>query len=1035
MKYRRNNRINVSNKFKQSCKDSSNPLKYAKIHIIEDNIDIFDNDYIVDFQIEGNCYKDSTFIGATACKKITVNLLSDSSINLENKTVQVYTGISNGTEIEYILLGTFIIDKPTTEEVTQKTSFTGYDYLIKFNDKYEDNNTYPISLYDYVLNLCSQVGIELDNTSIVNGNYMVIGNPFKNNETKKTVLEQVCQLCGGFAKITTENKLKIVNLVENEKLDTLDGDIYNSFSKNKKYGKINSVTLSLSGIVGENTNLKDQASIDENGLTEVVISDNYFLNSQTEREKVIQELFNVLNGISYVPYEMEYYGFPYLEIGDGIEILDVDDTSYLTYIFDYTFKYNGGYSGILKNKTVSEVQSKVETSKQKFKRIERTVDKINGEIVDIIETQDDFSSQLVLTKQDIDGIKQQVEDMTDFIREVNSKGEICLTKTSNVLGTILTLELYGDMNYVYPSEITYPSNTLYPVGQYITLVVDKQPKGNISNEALATRIELAEPLRKYDDSTYDEILIEDDTCVLIRRCGLNESGEVYVLDNPTKATIGEMLIPSFENNTYIYVLEQPNLTIYSKYLIDNDYINTFALKVDVASQIEQNKDSIMSTVEANYETKENAQKEYTKIKQTTDNITTEVNKKVGEDEFGTKIEQNSNAVKYAWNQISQYLQLELIDNKICLAIRDTNNKLLMTINQDGQHFYCQNKNMVETVAMPSSSFPTLFFNVDGDNVVNNKGVYDTALGFSVSMTSSQDNKKYYYPMFYWGKTLSNQKQGVHLVEPLIFDDGDYSSSESPYIDKNNGGLVYLIKEGSDVMVKTLNGKVVAILGQGTLQLLDNNQSVAIELFVNTTGTYTLNFENGEFFASHVYASNQLKNTDIDTLYFDSENLSVTNRDGNLGVFNPAWTSDARLKENIETSNKNSLDLINSIQHYAFDWKKDKKHEDIGYIAQELEKIDENLIKKYPIEDENNNIIDYHYTINERYIISNLTKALQQQQEQIDYLYKQLNFKKKKSKINKEKLNIDYGQRINTKPKYDKLKKDISKLLKKEENKE
>ena len=927
-------------------------------------------------------------------------------------------------------MGTFIIDTPTTEEVTQKTSFTGYDYLVKFNTKYEDNNAYPISLYDYLLNLCDQVGIELDNTSIVNGDYMIIGNPFTNNETKKTVLEQICQLCGGFAKITTENKLKIVNLAENEKLDTLDGNIYNSFSKNKKYGKINSVTLNLSSIEGENTNLKDEASITENGLTEVVISDNYFLNSQTEREEVIQELFDVLNGISYVPYEMEYYGFPYLEIGDGIEILDVDDTSHLTYVFDYVFKYNGGYEGTLKVKSKSEVQSNIETTKQKFKRVERTVDKINGEIADIIETQDEFNSQLVLTKQDVEGIKQQVQNVADFTREITSTGQVQLTETSNVLGTILKLKLYGNMEYVYPSETTYPSNTLYPVGQYITLVVDKQSKGTISDEALSAQIDLVEPLRKYDDVTYDEILIEDDICTLIRRCGIDENGEVYVLDNEVQTTIGEISIPSFKENTYIYILEQPNLTLYCRYLVDNDYIETFALKADVNSKIEQSEENITSIVEANYETKANAEKYYTQIKQTTDNITSEVNKKVGEDEIGTKIEQNSEAVKYAWNQISQYLQLELIDNKICLAIRDKNNNLLMTLNQDGQHFYDKNKNIVETIAMPTSSFPTLFFNVDGDNVENSQGVYDTALGFSVSMTSSGDGKKYYYPMFYWGKCSNNQNQGIHLVEPLIFDDGDYSSSESPFIDKNNGGLVFLVKDGSNIMIKTLNGKTVAILGQGNITLLDSNQNSVIEVYKNSTGTYTLNVPNGTISASYIYADNQVSSTNISVLDYNGGILSVTDKSGNYGVFNADWTSDARLKKNIETSDKDSLNLINAIQHYSFDWKENNKHEDIGYIAQELEKIDKNLIRKYPIEDENNNVIDYHYTINERYIISNLTRALQQQQEQIDYLYRQLNLKKNKHKVNKEKLNVNYGEKINKNVKYDKLKKNIAKLIKK-----
>lgn len=52
------------------------------------------------------------------------------------------------------------------------------------------------------------------------------------------------------------------------------------------------------------------------------------------------------------------------------------------------------------------------------------------------------------------------------------------------------------------------------------------------------------------------------------------------------------------------------------------------------------------------------------------------------------------------------------------------------------------------------------------------------------------------------------------------------------------------------------------------------------------------------------------------------------------------TSDERMKENIEKSDLNALDIIKDIDFYKFDWKKDsgkEGHIDVGFIAQRLEK--------------------------------------------------------------------------------------------------
>ena len=204
----------VSEKFKLDCKSNAGQYeKTGKIHIVEDNIDILDNDNLVDFSIEDNCYVNNKFIGTTVAKKITVNIINpNNEIDLENKEIIAQTGMMINGKEEVVPFGNFIIEKPDSEEVKEKTSFTGYDYMVKFNVPYKNRVTYPISAGDLFEDLCDQVGVEVGNTDFVNSNYTILGNPFTNNEDCRTVLSNIAQLAGGFAKIGRDNKTHVKSL-------------------------------------------------------------------------------------------------------------------------------------------------------------------------------------------------------------------------------------------------------------------------------------------------------------------------------------------------------------------------------------------------------------------------------------------------------------------------------------------------------------------------------------------------------------------------------------------------------------------------------------------------------------------------------------------------------------------------------------------------------------------------------------------------------------------------------------------------------
>jgi uncharacterized coiled-coil protein SlyX len=129
--------------------------------------------------------------------------------------------------------------------------------------------------------------------------------------------------------------------------------------------------------------------------------------------------------------------------------------------------------------------------------------------------------------------------------------------------------------------------------------------------------------------------------------------------------------------------------------------------------------------------------------------------------------------------------------------------------------------------------------------------------------------------------------------------------------------------------------------------------------------------------------------------------------------------DGRLKHNIQDSQIEALPQIEQIEHREFNWNEDDKKVSVGYIAQELEKINDELVIKTPQYDEDGKEIDNLYTIDLLNMVALSTKAIQELNEKVkeqDEIIKEMAKKLDiKIKDNKKKLKstnkIDYGKDI------------------------
>lgn len=192
------------------------------------------------------------------------------------------------------------------------------------------------------------------------------------------------------------------------------------------------------------------------------------------------------------------------------------------------------------------------------------------------------------------------------------------------------------------------------------IIVDKQSRTNPSANKKEYIIDIEE--LRYKDNTYDSLIITPKEDYVLRRLSLNEYGVLSVLKKEVKEPLKDVNITLFEGENFIYLQDMVGNLISASYLIKNEFTDTYPTKIEMSAQISQ----------------------------TAQNIMLEVNKKVDEEEFGTQLSLNSEALKMAWNQISQYLQLEGIKGKASLVIYDKNGQKLIVYDDTGQHFYDNN---------------------------------------------------------------------------------------------------------------------------------------------------------------------------------------------------------------------------------------------------------------------------------------------------------------------------------------------------------
>lgn len=134
------------------------------------------------------------------------------------------------------------------------------------------------------------------------------------------------------------------------------------------------------------------------------------------------------------------------------------------------------------------------------------------------------------------------------------------------------------------SKIINLSNNTY----YLTYVLKKEDNTEITTEE---RNELSLKIKK-KTKVFDEFTIIDRNAVLIKRIGINELDEKYVLTNPQYISYGTVEIITVAGLNILEVYKYTPKMI-AKYVVQNEYTDLFATRVEMQTLMKQTDDMIL----------------------------------------------------------------------------------------------------------------------------------------------------------------------------------------------------------------------------------------------------------------------------------------------------------------------------------------------------------------------------------------------------------------------------------------------------------
>ena len=306
--------INVTDKFKQAMKE---PVKMVTASLVlDDNTVITGQDKLIKITIDS-----SGHLFGTATSVINIELFG-TNYNLVDHTFSVVAktliDAVNDTW-EEANLGLFYVEESTADFEKKTTKIKGYDLMGKLAKTPYNSGTiqFPCTVKELINQLAGRFDFTVDTNldTLPNITYQIPEDLYAkiSNCTYRDILGEIA---GATATIAVFNGKTLSFRDSKKKPDEDEIWTYDNLKTLKykpKYGPVNSLVLARTP-QEDNVAVADNASVADNGRTEVKLANNEILDD--DRRKLITPIFNSVKDFSHHPFEAETTGFGWYKPGD-----------------------------------------------------------------------------------------------------------------------------------------------------------------------------------------------------------------------------------------------------------------------------------------------------------------------------------------------------------------------------------------------------------------------------------------------------------------------------------------------------------------------------------------------------------------------------------------------------------------------------------------------------------------------------------------------------------------------------------------------
>jgi hypothetical protein len=382
-------------------------------------------------------------------KSVMKQLDIDSNVRIPKGTILNYKfGVKVNGEYEYIDFGNYIVKEVEKQEDTKSYKITCYDkMLLSMRDYEKVPVTYPITVRDYINSLCIFLGISFANNedefanydkSIPNEMYLdtsdnSIGYTFRD------VFSELAQVTASTICINENDELEIRYINDTE--DTIDEEYLKNINVNfgEKYGKVNSIVLSRSA-ESDNVYLRDEESVEQDGLCELKIIDNQIMNFN-DRSDYLPAILNKLNGLEFYINDFASTGITYYDLCDRYNVM-VDGNTYSCVMFNDEILITQG----LEENIFTEMPEESQTD---YKKADKTDRKINQTYLIVDKQRKEIESKITEFDENLELITTTTQKVNEFeisIKEMQKSVDTAVGEVNTMAGKIT------DMNYSFTTK-------------------------------------------------------------------------------------------------------------------------------------------------------------------------------------------------------------------------------------------------------------------------------------------------------------------------------------------------------------------------------------------------------------------------------------------------------------------------------------------------------------------------------------------------------------------------------------------------------